>query len=59
MRFHRILEKTPRSDERVDDRISQLRDVALMADKIGCSKAAEFIRRVTTKKNSYPIKKPK
>lgn len=50
MRFYRILEKTPRSEERIDDRISQLRDMSMLADKIGCSKAAEFIRKITTKK---------
>ena len=50
MRFVKILEKTPRCDERVDDRISQLRDISMLADKIGCSKAADFIRKITTKK---------
>ena len=56
MRFYRILEKTPRSDERVDDRISQLRDISMLADKIGCSKAADFIRKITTKKPTIKAK---
>ena len=56
MRFCQILEKTPRVDERVDDKISQLRDMSLLADKIGCSKAAEFIRIITAGKSHYKIK---
>ena len=56
MRFIKILEKTPRCDERVDDRISQLRDISMLADKIGCSKAAEFIRKISAGKSHYNIK---
>ena len=56
MRFVKILERTPRCDERVDDRINQLCDVAVLADKIGCSKAAEFIRKITAGKSHYKIK---
>lgn len=56
MRFCQILEKTPRCDERVDDRISQLRDISMLADKIGCSKAADFIRKITAGKSHYKFK---
>lgn len=56
MRFCQILEKTPRVEERVDDRISQLRDISMLADKIGCSKAAEFIRKISVGKSHYKIK---
>ena len=55
MRFTKILERTPRCDERVDDKISQLRDISLLADKIGCSKASDFIRKITAGKSHYKI----
>lgn len=49
MRFGKILEQLPRVEERKDDLFMQLWDLAMIADKLGMGKGAEFIRKVTTK----------
>ena len=60
MRIDTVLERLSRTDERVDSMFAQLYDLALIGDKIGCSKASEFIRKVTSGKTvSAPKNKPK
>lgn len=48
MRFGKIIEVLPRVNERKDGLFAQLYDLAMLADKLGCSKAASFLRKITT-----------